>query len=123
MSQSVDPIYLSVERAMEFIGDANGVLSLLKTLQQTLSTDLPRIVEMLNKDDVLGASRVLHQLKGFTPVFCVDSLVERVVVVEQLSKHGDAQEVRTAYAQLAPQLEQLRTEVAHHLALNATPKS
>ena len=39
MSSSTDPIYLSVERAMEFIGDANGVLTLLKTLQQTLSTD------------------------------------------------------------------------------------
>lgn len=118
MSQSATPTYLSVERAMEFIGDANGVLSLLKTLQQTLSTDLPLIVELLAKDDVHGANRVLHQLKGFTPVFCVDSLVERVVAVEQLSKHGEPAEVRTAYHQLAPQLEQLRTEVAQHLALN-----
>ena len=84
MSKSTNPIYLSVERAMEFIGDANGVLTLLKTLQQTLSSDLPLIVDLLNKDDVLGANRVLHQLKGFTPVFCVDSLVERVVAVEQL---------------------------------------
>jgi HPt (histidine-containing phosphotransfer) domain-containing protein len=115
MSKSTDPIYLSVERAMEFIGDANGVLSLLKTLQQTLSTDLPLIVELLNKDDVHGAHRVLHQLKGFTPVFCVDSLVERVVAIEQLSKHGDAEEVRAAFAQLAPLLEQLRIEVVNHL--------
>jgi HPt (histidine-containing phosphotransfer) domain-containing protein len=118
MSKSADPIYLSIERAMEFIGDTNGVLSLLKTLQQTLSTDLPLLVDLLNKDDVHGANRVLHQLKGFTPVFCVDSLVERVVAVEQLSKHGEAAEVRAAYGQLAPQLEQLRTEVAKHLALN-----
>jgi glutathione peroxidase len=36
MSQPSEPIYLSVERAMEFIGDANGVLSLLNTLHQTL---------------------------------------------------------------------------------------
>jgi HPt (histidine-containing phosphotransfer) domain-containing protein len=120
MSKSTNPIYLSVERAMEFIGDANGVLSLLKTLQQTLSTDLPLITELLKKDDVHGAHRVLHQLKGFTPVFCVDSLVERVVSLEQLSKHGEPAEVRAAYGQLAPQLEQLRTEVAQHLALNPT---
>ena len=118
MSQPAAPTYLSVERAMEFIGGANGVLTLLKTLQQTLSTDLPLIVDLLNKDDVMGASRVLHQLKGFTPVFCVDSLVERVVMVEQLSRHGDTQEVREAYAHLAPQLEQLQSEVANHLALN-----
>jgi HPt (histidine-containing phosphotransfer) domain-containing protein len=118
MSKSAAPVYLSVERAMEFIGDANGVLSLLRTLQQTLSTDLPLLVDLLNKDDVHGANRVLHQLKGFTPVFCVDSLVERVVAVKELSKHGEAAELRAAYAQLAPQLEQLRDEVAQHLALN-----
>jgi HPt (histidine-containing phosphotransfer) domain-containing protein len=116
MSPSPIPTYLSVERAMEFIGDTDGVLSLLKTLQQTLSTDLPLLVDLLNKDDVLGANRVLHQLKGFTPVFCVDSLVERVVAVEQLSKHGEPAEVRNAYGRLAPQLEQLRTEVVDHLA-------
>jgi hypothetical protein len=47
-------------------------------------------------------------------------LVERVVALEQLSKHGEPAEVRSAYGQLAPQLEQLRTEVAQHLALNPT---
>ena len=116
MSQAADPTYLSIDRAMEFIGDINGVLSLLKTLQQTLSDDLPRLQDLLNKDDVSGANRILHQLKGFTPVFCVDSLVERVVMVEQMSKHGDPAEVRAAYSQLAPQLDQLRAEVVSHLA-------
>ncbi len=118
MSQPTDPIYLSVERAMEFIGDASGVLSLLKTLEQTLSTDLPLIVQLLDKGDVHGANRMLHQLKGFTPVFCVDSLVERVVAIDQLSNHGEAAVVRAAYGQLAPQLQQLRNEVSQHLALH-----
>ena len=116
MSQSADPIYLSVERAMEFIGDANGVLSLLKTLQQTLSDDLPRLQELLDQGDVYAANRILHQLKGFTPVFCVDRLVELVVQVENMSKHAEASELRTAYAQLAPQLEALRMEVIDHLS-------
>jgi len=79
MSQAAAPVYLSVERAMEFIGDANGVLSLLNTLHQTLGEDLPKIQAMLDKDDMHGVNRLLHQLKGFTPVFCVDSLVELVV--------------------------------------------
>ena len=116
MSQAADPTYLSIDRAMEFIGDINGVISLLKTLQQTLSEDLPRLQQFLDKEDVNGANRILHQLKGFTPVFCVDSLVERVVMVEQLSKHGEPAEVRAAYSHLAPQLDQLRAEVAAHLA-------
>ncbi len=120
MSQPAEPIYLSVERAMEFIGDASGVLSLLKTLHQTLGEDLPRIQALLDKDDMHGANRLLHQLKGFTPVFCVDSLVELVVSVEHLSKHGASSEIRAAYSRLAPQLEQLRTEVATHLTLHPT---
>lgn len=120
MSLPTAPIYLSVERAMEFIGDAGGVLSLLKTLHQTLGEDLPRIQALLEQDDMHGVNRLLHQLKGFTPVFCVDSLVERVVSVEHLSKHGESSEIRAAYSQLAPQLEQLRTEVATHLTLHPT---
>ena len=116
MSQTPQPIYLSIERAMEFIGDANGVLSLLKTLQQTLSDDLPRLQELLDKGEVYAANRILHQLKGFTPVFCVDSLVELVVQVEGMSKHAEASELRTAYAQLSPQLEALRLEVVDHLS-------
>lgn len=118
MSNTSLPIYLSIERAMEFIGDAEGVLSLLKTLHQTLGEDLPKIKALLDSDDVNGANRLLHQLKGFTPVFCVDSLVELVVAVENLSKHAEAPEVRTAYNRLAPQLEQLRIEVANHMVLN-----
>jgi HPt (histidine-containing phosphotransfer) domain-containing protein len=110
--------YLSVERGMEFIGDEAGFLSLLKTLHKTLSTDIPLITDLLRKDDVGGANRLLHQVKGFDPVFCVDQLVEHVVKVEALSKHGDAPEVRAAFAQMAPQLEQLRSEVAAHLAAN-----
>lgn len=119
MSQTPLPIYLSIERAMEFIGDANGVLSLLKTLQQTLSDDLPRLQELLDKGDAYAANRILHQLKGFTPVFCVDSLVEQVVMVENLSKHGEAHELSLAYKDLAPQLEALRMEVIAHLSLHA----
>ena len=118
MSTAPQPIYLSIARAMEFIGDANGVLSLLKTLQQTLSDDLPRLQAFLDQEDVYSANRILHQLKGFTPVFCVDSLVEKVVLVESLSKHSEAQDLRLAYKELAPQLEALRLEVVAHLILH-----
>jgi hypothetical protein len=50
----------------------------------------------------------------------VDSLVELVVSVEHLSKHGESSQVRAAYNRLAPQLEALRTEVATHLTLHPT---
>ena len=110
--------YLSVERGMEFFGDETGFLSLLKTLHKTLTTDISLIQDLLDTDDVGGANRLLHQVKGFAPVFCVDALVEHVVQVEALSKHGDAPEVRAAFTRLAPELSQLRSEVAAHLAAN-----
>lgn len=118
MSPSSAPLYLSVDRAFEFIGDHKGVLSLLNTLQQTLRSDLPRIQQLLDQDDMNGVNRLLHQLKGFTPVFCVDRLVELVVHVEHLSKHGATSEIRSAYNLLAPQLDKLLAEVGEHLAAN-----
>lgn len=116
MSPTPTPVFLSIDRAMEFIGDRQGVLSLLKTLQQTLSDDLPRLQAQIDQGDVHGANRILHQLKGFTPVFCVDRLVEHVVQVENMSKHADAAELKGAYSLLAPQLETLRQEAVAHLA-------
>lgn len=117
MTITPTPVFLSIDRAMEFIGDTQGVLSLLKTLHQTLSDDLPKLQNLLDKGDVYGANRILHQLKGFTPVFCVDSLVEHVVRVENMSKHAEVADLRSAYNHLAPQLEALRQEVLAHMAL------
>ena len=118
MNHTPMPEFLSIDRAMEFIGDKQGVLSLLKTLHQTLSDDLPRLQTLLDKGDVPGANRILHQLKGFTPVFCVDSLVAHVVLIEDMSKQAEAADLRSAYLLLAPKLEALRQEVLAHMTLH-----
>ena len=110
------PPRLSIDRALEYVGDMYGVLSLLATLQQSLQDDLPQIQDRLDAGDLPGANRLLHQFKGFAPVFCVDDLVADVVRVEGLSKGTDLQAVRAAYAQLAPQLLQLLAEVQACLA-------
>ncbi len=102
---------LSIERAREYVGDMAGALSLLATLQASLEADLPRIQSLLDAGDLPGANRLLHQLKGFAPVFCVDTLVAEVVRVEGLSKGSDLQAVRSAYVQLAPRLQQFLAEV------------
>jgi HPt (histidine-containing phosphotransfer) domain-containing protein len=107
---------LSIDRAMEYVGDMQGVMALLGTLQQSLQDDLPQLQARLDAGDLPGANRLLHQLKGFSPVFCVDHLVAEVVRVEGLSKGTDVQAVRTAYEHLGPQLHQLLTEVQGQLA-------
>ena len=102
---------LSIERAMEYIGDMDGVLTLLATLQSSLEHDLPEIQARLDAGNLPGANELLHQLKGFAPVFCVDDLVAQVVSVEALSKRSEVSPAREAYAALAPRLQQLLSEV------------
>jgi HPt (histidine-containing phosphotransfer) domain-containing protein len=118
MNTSPDFQCLSISRAMEYIGDETGVMSLMQTLRQSLSDDLPRIEQCLAAGDVSGANEWLHQLKGFTPVFCTAALVAEVVSVEALSKHGSVEQVQAAYAKLAPTLAQLQAEVDSHIAAN-----
>jgi HPt (histidine-containing phosphotransfer) domain-containing protein len=107
---------LSIDRALEYAGDMQGVLTLLGSLLQSLRIDLPLLQDRLDASDLSGANRLLHQIKGFAPVFCVDALVAEVVRLEALSKGTDLAAVREAYAQLAPQLQQLLAEVQAALA-------
>jgi len=107
--------YLSTQRAAEFIGDSAGVNHLLSTLKTTLDADLPALNERLAAGDVQGVNDLLHQFKGFAPVFCVDSLVELVVSVEAMSKQGPIEQLRTAMAPLMAQLTALQAEVDRQL--------
>ena len=106
---------LNLDRAVEYLGDMQGVLSLLGTLRQSLQDELPQIQSRLDAGDLPGIHQLLHQIKGFAPVFCTDELVAEVVRVEGLSKSADLQTVCAAYAHLGPQLQQLLAEVGHCL--------
>ena len=112
--------YLSVERAAEFIGDHTGVNRLLITLKETLDSDLPAIQQRLDKGDRQGVNDLLHQFKGFAPVFCTDDLVQRVVEVEAFSKSASIEDLRAAMSTLMDQLLTLQAEV--HLQLNASER-
>ena len=108
--------HLSIEKAMEFIGDEDSVRTLLETLQQSLADDTPEIQRQLDLGDLAGANRLLHQFKGFAPVFCAPDLVQDIVRVEHLSKGTDLTALREAYAPLAPKLGELLSEVRAFLA-------
>jgi HPt (histidine-containing phosphotransfer) domain-containing protein len=108
--------YLSTERAAEFVGDAAGVNRLLSTLKNTLDTDLPKLRQRLADGDTRGLNDMLHQLKGFVPVFCVDSLVDRVVEVEALSKHAPIEALAKAMPPLLEELSVLKSEVERQLS-------
>lgn len=108
--------YLNTERAAEFVGEGAEMNALLTTLKTTLDADLPALRRCLVDGDTQGVSKLLHQFKGFAPIFCVDSLVEGVVQAEALSKQATAQFLPHAMAPLMDQLAVLHREVEQQLA-------
>jgi HPt (histidine-containing phosphotransfer) domain-containing protein len=108
--------YLNTQRAAEFIGDSAGVNRLLTTLKATLDADLPTLRQRLADGNVQGVNDLLHQFKGFAPVFCVDSLVALVVEVEALSKQAAPEVLQQAMTPLLAQLTVLHREVERQLS-------
>jgi HPt (histidine-containing phosphotransfer) domain-containing protein len=109
------PVFLDITLALEQIGDAQAMQGMLSMLEESLARDVPLIAELLAQDDVKGANRLLHAMKGFIPIFCVDALCAHVAAVELMSKTGTAREVRVAYELLMPDLDQLQSEVVGYL--------
>lgn len=107
--------YLDVDRALEQVGEIEVLHEMLDMLQSSLDRDLPMISALLTQGDVRGANRLLHALKGFIPIFCVDSLCEHVALVELISKTAEARDIATAFALLEPKLRQLQTEIDTHM--------
>lgn len=111
----MEPIYLDTELALAQIGDAQAVHGMLTMLEETLQRDVPRIAELLAENDVVGANRLLHPLKGFLPIFCRAPLCEHVAQVEMLSKDSHSASVGPAYLELMPELNVLLAEVSSYL--------
>ena len=106
---------LDINLALEQIGDVVAMHGMLSMLEESLARDVPHISQLLREGDVRAANRVLHGLKGFIPIFCIEALCTHVVRVEELSKTAGAAEVSLAYAELVPHLEQLQAEVMEYL--------
>lgn len=119
MSSTLPPgqirVYLDIARALEQIGDAEAMRSMLPMLQELLDRDVPEIARLLDQDDARGANTLLHSLKGCMPIFCAPDLCGELAAVELLSKTASAGEVAPAFAVLHPKLKDLQREVAQYL--------
>jgi len=109
-------VYLDIARALEQIGDEQALRGMLPMLQDLLERDLPEIETLLASEDVRGANRLMHSLKGCLPIFCGPALCEHLTQVEFMSKTGGSVEVGAAYAELGPKLQALRQEVTQYMA-------
>jgi len=107
---------LDLERAREMLHNEEDVRYMLGMLESTLGSEIRQLGSLLEAGNVKGANAILHPLKGFLPMFCVDALSREVIEIEKLSKSATADEVRPLYARLRPRLEQLDAEVKAWLA-------
>ena len=112
---SPSPTYLDTHLALEQIGDTDAMNGMLAMLQESLARDIPLVAQLLGNGQIVEANRVLHALKGFVPIFCVESLCAHVVQVEAQSKDSQSTTIGAAYAALKPELEGLLEEVNAHL--------
>jgi HPt (histidine-containing phosphotransfer) domain-containing protein len=76
---------------------------------------LPTLRQRLADGNTQGVNDLLHQFKGFAPVFCVDSLVDLVVQVEAMSKQASLTALEEAMEPLLNQLTALQAEVNRQL--------
>jgi HPt (histidine-containing phosphotransfer) domain-containing protein len=119
--------YLSMPKAIAYLGDVQSAHQLLSTLNSTLLRDEPEISSAIASSQFDVLQKIWHQLKGFAPVFCQESLIEEIAHTELLCKQIQAPEERLAAlhasATLQTSLRALQAEVAAQmLAAAATTK-
>ena len=119
--------YLSMSKAIAYLGDVQSAHQLLSTLNSTLLRDEPEISSAIASSQFDVLQKIWHQLKGFAPVFCQESLIDEIAHTELLCKQIQAPEERLAAlhasATLQTSLRALQAEVAAQmLAAAATTK-
>ncbi len=107
---------LDVARGVGMMGSEAGLRKILKTVLESMTSNLPEIAQALANGDVASANRLLHSMKGYVPIFATNALVDQVTQVEKVSKTEPAATVAPLYAGLRPQLEGLLAEVRAFVA-------
>ena len=117
------PKYLSMAKAIQYVGDAASAAQLLTTLQSTLASETHEIAQAIEAKDFETLKKNFHQIKGFAPVFCHDTLLAQLTATEALCKTIENSELQTmalnASSNLLASLKGLLAEVTAHLSAPA----
>ena len=89
------------------LGSPEALKMILNTALLSLSDDVPAIGRELAAGDVRAASRRLHGIKGYLPIFGSDTLVADVLRLEHLSKSQPAEVLAAEYVAIHPSLQAL----------------
>jgi HPt (histidine-containing phosphotransfer) domain-containing protein len=117
------PKFLSMAKAIQYVGDAASAAQLLTTLQSTLASEIQEIAQAIEAKDFETLKKIFHQMKGFAPVFCHDTLLAQLTATEALCKTIENSELQTmalnASSNLSVSLNGLLVEVTAHLSAPA----
>jgi HPt (histidine-containing phosphotransfer) domain-containing protein len=117
------PKYLSMAKAIQYVGDAASAAQLLTTLQSTLASEVHEIAQAIETKNFETLKKNFHQIKGFAPVFCHDTLVVEIKATEALCKTIDNAQMQivalNASSNLLVSLNGLLAEVTAHLSAPA----
>jgi len=108
---------LDTERGIGMLGSPEALKMILNTALLSLSEDLPAIGRELAEGDVRAASRRLHGIKGYLPIFGSNALVADVLRLEQSSKSQPAEVLAVAYAEMGPALQGLLRDIQAYVNL------
>jgi len=112
---------LDAQHGVEMLGSPEALNMILQTALQSLSDDVPAIGRELETGDVRAASRRMHGIKGYLPLFGAPQLVSDFFALEQLSKTASAATLTESFNGLRPILERLLAEMRQHLQGPSTP--
>lgn len=117
------PKYLSMAKAIQYVGDAASAAQLLTTLQSTLASEIHEIAQAIEAKNFDTLKKNFHQIKGFAPVFCHDLLIAEIKATEALCKKIDNAQMQSealnASSSLLVSLNSLLAEVTAQLSAPA----
>ncbi len=111
------PTFLDLTRAKEFAFEADQLRELVLTFEQSLAQEMAIIQSGIASGDALKVEHSLHALKGFMPLFAVESLAQDMTELYANSRTQPLSVTGSVFTALVPSLEALLAEVRAWLAL------
>lgn len=107
---------LDIEHGLVMMGSAAVLRKILGSVNVSLTGCIAEIRQALAVADIQTTQRLLHDMKGYAPIFCSEALIEQLTQVEARSKTETAAVMQPLFAELALQLEALLVEIRAYIA-------
>ncbi len=106
---------LDVDHAYSLLEKPEHVQHMLKLLLATVPQDVAEVDRLLAAGERESAHRVLHQLKGFLPMFCTDAFGKELQAITKLCKEADPSAFNDKFPAVRDKLDRLCTQAREYL--------